>query len=212
MNNEEKVIEQVNQQDLQSTVDYKNKGVTEIDIFKELKRRVDLTRRSRIKAADRLRERHEFFEKVSYFYSVVVLALSVWFITGNNGTTKILLIASLSLTFFTMFLGVKNYKERASNFENNYQQLNMLLNKLQRLEGDLGSINQDKLKELHRDFEKLILEKENHINIDYITCNSDHELKYQNKIMIYKLKDGFVRYTVLILPLIVLIISLYLNK
>ncbi|MCU5342851.1 SLATT domain-containing protein [Bacillus cereus] len=212
MTNEEKIIEQVNQQDLQSTVDYKNKGVTEIDIFKELKRRVDLTRRSRIKAADRLRERHEFFEKVSYFYSVVVLALSVWFITGNNGTTKILLIASLSLTFFTMFLGVKNYKERASNFENNYQQLNMLLNKLQRLEGDLGSVNQDKLKELHRDFEKLILEKENHINIDYITCNSDHELKYQNKIMIYKLKDGFVRYTVLILPLIVLIISLYLNK
>lgn len=212
MNNEEKVIEQVNQQDLQSTVDNKNKDVTEIDIFKELKRRVDLTRRSRIKAADRLRERHEFFEKVTYFYSVVVLALSVWFITGNSSTTKVLLIASLSLTFFTMFLGVKNYKERASNFEYNYQQLNMLLNKLQRLEGDLGSINQDKLKELHRDFEKLILEKENHINIDYISCNSDHELKYQNKIIIYKLKDGFVRYTVLILPLIVLIISLYLNK
>lgn len=40
-----------------------------MDVFYELKRRVDLTRRARIKASDRLRERHEFFEKKSYFYS-----------------------------------------------------------------------------------------------------------------------------------------------
>ncbi|PEP49714.1 MULTISPECIES: SLATT domain-containing protein [Bacillus] len=206
MSNEQQKNEQVVQ------IIQKEKAINDMDVFYELKRRVDLTRRARIKASARLRERHEFFEKVSYLYSVVILALSVWFITGNDGSTKILLIASLSLTFFTMFLGVKNYKERASNFENNYQQLNALLNKLQRLEADSDSINQDKLKELHRDFEKLILEKENHIDIDYITCNSEHELRYQNKIMIYKLKDGFVRYTLLILPLIVLIISLYLSK
>ncbi|EJQ03172.1 hypothetical protein IE3_05543 [Bacillus cereus BAG3X2-1] len=80
-----------------------------------------------------------------------------------------MLISSLSLTFFTMFLGIKNYKERASNFENNYQQLNVLLNKLPRLEADPSSITQVKLKELHRDYEKLILEKENHISVDYMT-------------------------------------------
>lgn len=45
----------------------------------------------------------------------------------------------------------------------------MLLNKLQRLEADPSSITQVKLKELHRDYEKLILEKENHISVDYMT-------------------------------------------
>ncbi|WP_249937862.1 hypothetical protein [Niallia circulans] len=69
-----------------------------------------------------------FFEKVSHFFSVFVLVLSIWFINSDNSDiTKILLIASLALTFFSMFLGVKNYKERASNFETNYQQLSVII-------------------------------------------------------------------------------------
>ena len=156
MSTEQKVNEQV------LHIQQKDKTINNMDVFNELKRRVDLTRRARIKASDRLREKHEFFEKTSYFYSVVVLILSIWFIEGKGDIPKVLLISSLSLTFFTMFLGVKSYKERASNFENNYQQLNVLLNKLQRLEADPSSINQLKLKELHRDYEKLILEKEKH--------------------------------------------------
>lgn len=203
MSNEQQKNEQV------VHITQKEKAINDMDVFYELKRRVDLTRRARIKASDRLRERHEFFEKTSYFYSLVVLILSIWFIDGEGSTTKILLIASLSLTFFTMFLGIKSYKERASNLENNYQQLNVLLNKLQRLESAPNLINQEKLKELHRDYEKLILEKENHISIDYITCKPEHEEKYAKKIMWYKLKDGLKKYTVLFVPLILLIISLY---
>lgn len=187
----------------------KDKVIENMDVFYELKRRVDLTRRARIKASDRLRKKHEFFEKTSYLYSLIVLILSIWFINGDENITKILLIASLSLTFFTMFLGIKNYKERASNFENNYQQLNVLLNKLQRLESVPDLITQEKLKELHRDYEKLILEKENHINIDYMTCKPEHEEKFAKEIKQYKLKDSLKKYTVLLPFVVLLIVCIY---
>lgn len=204
MSNEQQKNEQV------VHITQKEKAINEMDVFYELKRRVDLTRRARIKASDRLREKHEFFEKTSYFYSVVVLILSIWFIEGKGDIPKVLLISSLSLTFFTMFLGVKSYKERASNFENNYQQLNVLLNKLQRLEADPGSINQLKLKELHRDYEKLILEKENHISINYMTCKPDHEKKYKDEIRKYVWRERFQKFIVFCLPLILLIV--FMNK
>ncbi|WP_338838078.1 SLATT domain-containing protein [Kurthia gibsonii] len=190
----------------------KNEQEVNMIVFNELKRRVDITRRARIKASERLRERHEFFEKTSYFYSLVVLVLSVWFIDAEGNATKVLLIASLSLTFFTMFLGIKSYKERASNFEYNYQQLNVLLNKLQRLETTPNLINQEKLKELHREYEKLIIEKENHTSIDYITCREENKDKYKKEIRKYKFNDGLKKGLVLGVPLITLIAFLYTNR
>lgn len=186
-----------------------NNEVNKIDVFNELKRRLDITRRARIKASTRLREKHEFYEMTSYFYSLVVLILSVWVIglsgESSDNTTKMLLIASLSLTFFTMFLGIKNYKERASNIESNYQQLNVLLNKMQRLEADKERITQSVLKELHRDYEKLIVGNENHLPIDFMMCNPENETKFKEEIKSYK-RWYRVKKIFLYIPIIFLIV------
>lgn len=186
-----------------------NKEVKDIDVFYELLRRLDITRRARIKASTRLREKHEFYEKTSYCYSIVILVLSIWFIDSSGDITKVLLIASLSLTFYTMFLGIKNYKERASNFENNYQQLNELLNKMQRLEADKHKITQNVLKELHREYEKLIIDKENHLPIDFMMCNSENETRFKNEIKRYKRIDTAKKESILIFPFILLAIFLF---
>lgn len=190
-----------------------NKKKTElnndIDVFNELLRRVDITRRSRVKASSRLRAKHEFYDKVSYFYSLLILIFSIYFIEKTDNVPKVLLIASLALTFFTMFLGSKNYKERASNFETNYQQLNVLLNKMQRMSAHKEEINQTKIKELHRDYEKLIMDKENHLNIDYITHDSNFEKKYKNKILRHNIFEWIKRILVAILPLLILVYFIY---
>ncbi|QJX64880.1 SLATT domain-containing protein [Niallia circulans] len=171
-----------------------------------------MTRRARIKASSRLREKHEFFEKVSHFFSVFVLVLSIWFINSDNSDiTKILLIASLALTFFSMFLGVKNYKERASNFETNYQQLSVLLNKLQRLETKPHLITETKLKELHREYEKLLIDKENHLDIDYMVANDEQVKKHKHEIIKYKQKELFIKILVITSP-VIFMLAIYLIK
>lgn len=191
-----------------------DKPRSNIDIFYDLKRRVSITRKSRISASKRLRKRHEFFEKVTHFYSLLILILSVWFMNIPDQelslmVTKMLLILSLSLTFFTMFLGTKNYKERAGNFETNYQHLDVLLNKIERLESRLEDITDDMLKGLHREYEKLLIEKENHQDIDYKASNKNPELNFTKDIRNYKIRTYIINTVVAIYPLI-LIMFIYL--
>ncbi|MCY8045754.1 MULTISPECIES: SLATT domain-containing protein [Bacillus] len=188
----------------------KSKPRTTQDVFLDLKRRVRFTRKARIKASQRLRNRHEFFEKVSYFYSLLVLIFSVWFLNMGNDVenltaTKVLLIFSLSLTFFTMFLNIKNYKERAGSFELNYQNLDILLNKIERREANPQPIEEHELKGLQREYEKLLLEKENHLDIDYYLSDKKTQEKYAWKIKKHNFIDWVIKVLVLIYPLIIIL-------
>ncbi|WP_412678058.1 SLATT domain-containing protein [Bacillus swezeyi] len=199
------------QVDKENNEEKEYKPLTNKDLFLVLKRRVRFTRQARIEASKRLRERHDFFEKVSYFYSLLVLIFSVWFLNmGSNqesfAATKVLLIFSLSLTFFTMFLNIKNYKERAGSFELNYQNLDVLLNKIERRECNIDSVTGNEIKELHREYEKLLLEKENHLDIDYYLSDKKTKEKYQNKIKKYQRKDKFVKFLIAIYPLIIILL------
>ncbi|MCA1029385.1 SLATT domain-containing protein [Cytobacillus kochii] len=179
------------------------KELTIIDIFYDLKRRVSITRKARIKASKRLRRKHEFFEKVTNFYSLIVLILSVWFINYNNlDFTKGLLILSLSLTFFTMFLSSKNYKERAGAFETNYQHLDVLLNKIERIEVNPIQINTELVKKLHREYEILLIEKENHHDIDYMTVDEEMASKFKIEIATYRNKEKILNTLIAIYPII----------
>ena len=59
------------------------------EAFEDLYRRVDLTRRARIKAADRLRSKSEFYEKLTHIYSLIILVLSIWFIDSSAQSESI---------------------------------------------------------------------------------------------------------------------------
>lgn len=189
-----------------------NKG-----IFEDLRRRVAITRKARIKASTRLRKKHEYFEKVTHMYSLLVLILSVWFINVPDQNlsllvTKMLLILSLSLTFFTMFLGTKNYKERAGNFETNYQNLDVLLNKMDRIKANGDEITTSLNKELHREYEKLLIEKENHHDIDYYMSGKEFQKEFKEDIRKHNFLEFCTRIAVAIYPIIILIFILVLNK
>lgn len=185
------------------------------EVFYELKRRLKLTRKARIRASKRLRSRHEFFEKITYFYSLLILILTIWFLNVpsdgvNANISKVLLILSLSITFFTMYLNIKNYKERANNFETNYQHLDILLNKIERMETQQEITDED-LKGLHREYEKLLIEKENHKNIDYMTAYPEHENKFIKEVSIWKIKDNIINFMVAIFPLLIVLV-IYLSN
>lgn len=187
-----------------------------IDIFYALRRRVKLTRKSRINASKRLRQKHLYFEKITNFYSLLVLILSVWFINISDPEqslllTKMLLILSLSLTFFTMFLNTKNYKERAGSFETNYQQLDILLNKLDRIEIYPVEITDEVLKGLQREYEKLIIGNENHHDIDYMTAKDEFKEKYKFEIMKYNVIQTIINITLALYPVLLILFIYFIN-
>lgn len=190
-----------------------NKEKSNLEVFRDLKRRVKITRKARIAASKRLRKKYEYYEKITHIYSLIVLVLSIWFITEQGDralvATKALLVLSLSLTFFTMYINIKNYKERASNFEANYQSLDVLLNKLERLEAKPEEIDGEVLKGLYREYEKLLIEKENHLDIDYL-INEPEKHKYE--IRLYRLRQGLINLIVAVYPLILFIIIVLASK
>ena len=177
--------------------------------LRDLKRRLKATRKGRIEASKRLRKKNDFFEKVTYFYSLVVLILSVWFLnkSGDHANTanKILLVLSLSLTYFTMFISMKNYKERAGNFENNYQQLDVLNNKIDRFFASGNGLGLEKIKEFQREYEKLIIGKENHLNIDFYISTEDNKKTFNSDIMKINLKEKFMNVMIAIYPVLLLV-------
>ncbi|PJN53649.1 hypothetical protein PAEVO_03700 [Paenibacillus sp. GM2FR] len=182
-------------------------------VFLDLKRRVKITRKARIMASRRLRKKYELYEKITHVYSLIVLILSIWFITedgpGALVATKALLILSLSLTFFTMYINIRNYKERASNFEANYQSLDILLNKIERLEAHQENLNAEIIKGLHRDYEKLLIEKENHLDIDYMMSDPktfNIEIKRYNKTQL------LINIVIAVYPLILFLVIVLASK
>lgn len=196
--------------------DQQGKIVKDIDVFLDLKRRLKITRKARIAASRRLRLKQDFYDKVIHIYSLVILVFSIWFVSAEGDlaelATKVLLILSVSLTFFTMYVNIRNYKERASNFEANYQSLDILLNKFERLEASPEKIDQDCLKGLHREYEKLLIEKENHLDIDYWVSIDSKVKDFSYQIKLYERKEGFVRFIVAIHPILLLLVILGINK
>lgn len=172
-----------------------NEGIKEETLiakeFRHLKNRIKSTRKSRIEASKRLRGKNDFYEKVLNFYSLIILVLSIWFLNkdGDLGitATKILLVLSLSLTFVTLFINSRNYKERAGNFETNYQQLDVLVNRIDRFLTTNEELNALKLKEFQREYEKLIIGKENHANIDFYVSTPDNLKQFINKVWVHRI-------------------------
>lgn len=76
---------------------------------------------------------------------------------------------------------------------------------MQRLEADTERITQSVLKELHRDYEKLIVGNENHLPIDFMMCNSENEAKYKDEIKSYK-RWYIAKKVLLYIPLVFLFV------
>lgn len=153
-------------------------------LINDLKYRIEITKRARIKASARLRSKHLRYEKIIHLYSILVLILTIWFLGNdeiNLQSTKILLIFSLTITFLSMYLNMQNYKERAGSFETNYQNLDILLNRIKRMLLNEQSIGIDQIKEIQREYEKLLIDKENHLPLDYKEAFEDYTKSQKRK-------------------------------
>ena len=96
--------------------------------LKELERNIDLTRRSRMNAADRLIDQEKFIQGINIYYSCFSAVISIICLIK---TDQYLAIASTILTVVhamsIIYLNAQHFEKRAQQFHTNFLDLYQLL-------------------------------------------------------------------------------------
>ena len=143
------------------------------DSIKALSDKIWYTRKSRIQASQRLLMVESLSQIALYYYTLVILGLSIWSLTLHTGQYSsiplITVIASVVLFGLSIYIQSKKYGERANALKECYIELDALLlrvNALQERRGSLFLVQQ--LDNLQKEYNHLILHVENHTQIDYL--------------------------------------------
>lgn len=166
------------------------------------------TRKCRILASERLNANERFCRFISIYYSILTTVLTI--INMNSIESKnldiVILITSIAVTNFLLYLDTQNYKERYLALKKNYLDLDKLQIRIKSL-GNAEDI--EKYTEIALEYNNLLREVENHKEYDYIKLAlSTKELKDDidsKKRIIYYFKfilNWLLKIAVIILPAI----------
>ena len=144
------------------------------EILDELYRRVEITYRTRINSAKRLRNKDENYKKLNIYYSALVTAFSILTLNVDMEIIKglkfstITLTCSIILTYFMLYISEQNLQERAYRMEETYKKLDILKNKiLILLTEEQRDVTERKCEKIYKEYETIIASIENHELIDY---------------------------------------------
>lgn len=165
-----KKIMEVDKNDFDNCAEDYNKGKK---LLEELRRRVDITYRTRIISADRLRNKNKEYKKLNMYYSALVTALSILSIGKDYkfldvlSVSNIVLMFSILLSYYMFYTSEKNLQERAYKMEETFKDLDRLKNKIDVTLSYYQEIEEDKCKKLYKDYERILTSIENHEQIDF---------------------------------------------
>ena len=106
-----------------------------VNLLDELKRRVEITYRTRINATNRLRDKNNEYKRLNICYSALVTGGSILTIGIQSKLPKIpasniVLMFSIVLTYFMVYTSEQNLQERAYKMEETFKSLDKLRNKI----------------------------------------------------------------------------------
>ncbi len=157
---------------------------------KVLTRRMYITYKSRINAAERLKKTNNFIQGINIYYSLFLTTMSIYSV--NFGTPKLSLIItvySVIITVTIVFLAAQNYGERAKSLKNNYVAISNLQNQLKE------DMQQEQIQEISNEYDELIKNSENHSEYDYrkaIINIEGEKLKIVDRIIYYCMYYGSI--------------------
>lgn len=146
-------------------------------------RKIDDTRRSRFQMAARLREEHEWRNKLMLFYNIIIITLSIitlyQYFTENIPLASYLILAfSISLSLYSTHLGGMSRLEIASVMNQNANSLSMILSLVQESRNRVYTYEEhlQQLRDYTEKYESTINNVQNHADIDYfhMKLNSRH--------------------------------------
>ena len=181
----EQIIEEIKEENI------KKCKVKYIETLDELDRRVNITYRTRINSANRLRENNEKNKKLNIYYSALVTAISVISIGTGSYTEEgskislIVLVSSIMLTYYMFYISEQNLQERAYKMEETFKYLDILRNKISFLKSFRESnLTENDCKKVYKEYEQILASIENHKQIDYdihILRSMEREKETQNE-------------------------------
>jgi hypothetical protein len=129
---------------------------------KALARRIYITYKSRINAAERMKKTNSFIQGINIYYSLFLTVLSIYGV--NAGTQKLSLIItvySVVVTVTIVYLAAQNYGERAKSLKSNYVAIIKLNNSIK------DNMTEDELQKISDAYDDLIDCSENHTEYDF---------------------------------------------
>ncbi len=199
-------------------------------LMEELERRSKIIRSARIEASKRYKDDDNFYRFITIFYSIIVTVISIRFAYGLNdldtdGNQKLsitLLVMSVFVTLFTMYVSIKNAGEKVGRFQSNYMELTRLLAEIQLANTTYQNEVDDGTRKASGDYEKfskryasLLTQSDNHDDIDYwraIKREEENNIEKvemaNNKIKIFNRWKYFKR-TIALLSVPLLLILLF---
>lgn len=186
----------------------------------DLIRRVWITRKSRIEASERILKKHNLYQGLLVYYSIVIVAYSIWNIQPTNTEGRIteaslfLMIVSIIFSLFSLYVSTKNLQEKYFNLKMNYIELDKIYGRLKEIEST-SSIHE--FSEIHMQYNNLLSSVDNHETIDYyrvLLSDSKEKAKLEeqrvNEIINYikniDRKENWYKITLYLMPLFLPII------
>lgn len=163
--------------------------IPEIKALNDLSKNIDITRRNRMNASDRLIEQEQFLQRINIYYSCVAAIISILCLVYKDylllsiASTVVTVVLSMSIAY----LNAQHYGERAKNFHSNFLALYQLwfdTQKTIRMYSSLYNIVLD-TKNTDVDDQEPIdetpdKEKDNNVNRDIYEVTSELEKRYIN--------------------------------
>lgn len=134
--------------------------------LKELKRKIELTRKNRIHAAERLLRHEQFVQDINIYYSCVSAIVTILGLLYPEMSFSIAsAIMTVILAISIVYLNAQKYGSRAQQMQMNYLGLQQLGFETDRAIN--GEYESNKLAELQERYVELLQTSENHISQDH---------------------------------------------
>lgn len=156
----------------------------ETEFLNDLKRKIWITKNSRISLAERFLKKNHYWTIINLIYAIYIIGLSIYGITQNSNYNLVILFLSIAITMVSLFSNSQNYKDRAISLKYHYIKLENLYNKLNFY---LDS-NVENIRKIDDEYQNQLLTSENHKTIDWINAikNDKDEKDTYNKFKWYK--------------------------
>lgn len=140
-----------------------------IEEHSELMRKIWITRKCRIEASERLLKKHNLYQAILVYYSIMLVVYSIWNIQSFNLSGQIteaslfILVVSIVFSLFSLFVSSKNLQGKYFNLKINYLELDKIWGILKRVDPkDAQAISG-----IRDQYNNLLAAVDNHEEIDY---------------------------------------------